>query len=97
MVQITMRMRSVVILVFLAICISVVAQGCCTFVDTLGVHGGGPRIYGGVRTDVGGISFVNQEWYMYPLIILCFIIDVPLSAAFDTLLLPYTIPFGEPR
>ena len=84
-----------VILVILAICLSAVAQGCGTFVDTLGVHGQGPRIFGGVRTDIDAFSFRNLEVYMYPLLFLYMIIDVPLSAVFDTLLLPYTIPFGK--
>jgi uncharacterized protein YceK len=61
--------------------------GCGTIVD---LSDGRARIFGGVRTDWdyanGGLCCVVSG--LAP----CFVLDLPLSAAADVALLPFTIP-----
>lgn len=68
---------------------SLLLAGCGTIAD-LGGAGGVPpaRIYGGVRTDVE-IVFVGR--FKLDALAPLFLIDIPLSAALDTALLPFTV------
>ncbi len=51
--------------------------------------GGKMRIYGGVRWDIEVLADANAGW-----LLVVFLIDVPISASFDTLLLPFTVPYN---
>jgi uncharacterized protein YceK len=54
----------------------------------------GPRVYGGVRTDVRmiGDPRLPDGTHSSPIAVLA-IVDLPLSAALDTALLPITLIF----
>jgi uncharacterized protein YceK len=68
------------------------SSGCLTIVDTTGVHMDGPRVYGGVRLHCTYVFDHSPEVYWWPLWIPFLLVDVPLSAVADTLILPYTVP-----
>lgn len=69
----------------LALLLASLLAGCGTTIDTVSPHELGPRPYGGVRLDA---SMFSQAPELIPLVL----VDLPLSAALDTLLLPLTIP-----
>ena len=65
--------------------------GCGTVVS---MNTYGPRIYSGVRYDSEVLVGIEQEGpggLPFPLSVLNFLIDGPLSLAFDTVFLPWTI------
>ncbi len=77
----------------LCACIGILAAGCGTIVDTGNIQcqtgGNGPRVYGGVRTNVTLMSVpANKNWISETVLVL----DTPLSAVFDTVMLPASIP-----
>ncbi len=67
--------------------------GCGTIFDA-GTKG--PRIYGGVRTDVETIGGGDPGSHLdaTPILRIASALDLPFSLAADTLILPYTI-FNE--
>ena len=52
----------------------------------------GPRAYGGVRWDFETIDFSNAGFLVTIYKAIYLLVDVPLSAVADTILLPYTFP-----
>ena len=87
----------------LALVMAFALSGCGTLFDTLGekkkrgqqrglsheLSGGKLRIYGGLRWDIEILAEAKAGW-----LLLLFVIDIPVSAAVDTLLLPLTIPYN---
>ncbi len=88
----------------LAAVLSFSISGCGTLFDTLGdkkrrddprgglshsLDGGKLRIYGGVRWDIEILAEAKAGW-----LLLIFFIDIPISAAVDTLLLPLTVTYN---
>ena len=89
----------------LAIALVFSLSACGTLFDTLGdakskhsdprknrttnVKGGKVRIYGGLRWDLEVLNEGRAGWMLF-----FFALDVPLSAAVDTVLLPFTIPYN---
>lgn len=87
----------------LAFVLAFALSGCGTLFDTLGdkhkksertglsheLSGGKLRIYGGLRWDIEILAEAKAGW-----LLLLFVIDIPVSAAVDTLLLPLTIPYN---
>ena len=70
--------------------------GCGTVVDLVGHHMDGPHVYGGVRLYIHGHPF-HDEAYWWPLAVLAYLIDLPLSAVADTVILPFTVPYELSR
>jgi uncharacterized protein YceK len=87
----------------LAFVLAFAVSGCGTLFDTLGdkkkrddprgisptPDGGKLRIYGGLRWDLEVLAEAKAGW-----LLLLFVVDIPVSAAVDTLLLPLTIPYN---
>ena len=63
-------------------CAFLSVSGCSSVMSHTGGHQG---YYPGTRADVSMISSDDTSWAMTPLLL----IDLPFSAALDTLLLPY--------
>lgn len=53
------------------------------------VHGGRVRVYGGVRYDLEVLYEAKAGW-----LLALYFLDVPLSVAVDTVLLPFTVPYN---
>ena len=89
--------RSLLLILLAALLISLPGiLGCVTLVDTFGLHTHGPRVYGGMQWYLDN-QYFQPEWYWWPLELLFYLVDFPLSLAVDTLLLPYTIPYELTR
>ena len=67
-------------------------SGCGTIVDCSMRHSDGPRIYGGARLYFEGFT-IGEEAYWWPLTVLMYLVDLPLSAVADTVILPFTVPY----
>ena len=61
-------------------------------VDSCMRHTDGPRIYGGLRLYAEGVT-MGEEAYWWPLTVLVYLIDLPLSVVADTLILPFIVPY----
>ena len=77
----------------LCACVGILAAGCGTIVDTANIQcqtgGNGPRVYGGVRTNIQQMKVAdNKNWVSEPILVL----DTPLSAILDTIELLASIP-----
>ena len=76
----------------LCACFGLLAAGCGTVVDTASIQcradGNGPRVFGGVRTNITQMGVAdNKNWVSEPILVL----DTPLSAIFDIVMLPASV------
>jgi uncharacterized protein YceK len=65
--------------------------GCGTIADSTLRHMNGPRVCGGVRGHLVD-GYFRMEGFLVFVSLFLLLVDLPLSAAADTLILPYTIP-----
>ena len=77
---------------FLCMCVGFLTAGCGTIMDTASIQcrdgGNGPRVYGGVRTNITQMGVAdNKNWVSEPILVL----DTPFSIIFDTVMLPASI------
>src|SRR5437899_454431 len=64
--------------------------GCGTLIDSCGIMGDGPRVYGGVRYYGSGQA-LKGEGVETAFAMALMIVDLPLPAVADTFILPYTM------
>jgi uncharacterized protein YceK len=85
-------MRSIRLLVILALVDLLSQAGCGTIIDTFSLIERddviGPRIYGGVRFDVESVGGADKDAAL--IAIIC-ILDLPLSLGLDTVFLPASL------
>ena len=83
-----------------AFVLTLACSGCGTLIDTVGdrrgkqdgisnVRGGRVRIYGGMRYDCEVLYEAKAGF-----LLAFFALDVPISFAIDTVLLPFTVPYN---
>ena len=81
--------------------------GCSTIYDASGktpLKGEGPHVYGGIRTilagggfvkDYSGIRVETSDPWVAAIVVAPFAVDVGLSILSDTLLLPFSLRWGN--
>ena len=79
-----------------AILLATTCGGCYTIIDASHPHLDGPHVYGGVVGHLSDFGDAPMYWW-WPLWIPFTILDLPLCALADTVLLPYSLSVESRR